>query len=336
MKRVVLLLLAAMVCLSACGKAGQEGNNTENTTKPQELVDVALEDRYLAAISHLKQYLAEEQILLLDEQTQEFYRYKGNDALTFLQGAFAALGDYKQAKEIADRFSTDGSFVGMSEGIAVDKNGQESQVQGICRQVDPQGRCIAVENTRYIYNENGLLTEENVIEGGKVSSSVVYTYNESKQLVSEKHTLSDESSYEISYTYNEFGKIRTKTGNGEDTTYSYTYDDQGHLLTASSISEGNGQYEYAYDGAGNMISQKLVGEQVAELHRTYDENNHMVAEEILNGEEIIRKTYVYEGARLIQQTETTLKNDKLIKQVTWNFTYKPKVDFNREGLTLTE
>ena len=335
MKRMVFLLLASVICLSACGKTGQE-DTPQNTTTAPAVVDVALEGQYLTAISHLKQYLAEEQVLLLDEQTLQGTLYKGNDALLYLRATFAELGDYKQAKEIAGRFSQDDSFVGTCEGKAVDADGQETPVQGYTVWTDAQGRLLAAHNIRYTYDENGHLTEEQTLEDGQVCSRVQYTYNQSGQLVSEKSSLQDGSSYEITYTYNEFGKVLTKTENGEDTTYSYTYDDQGHLLSASSVSASSGEYAYTYDASGNLASQKRLGDKVEELHRTYDESGRVVEENILTGEETLQKTYVYEGALLIKQTETFLKKDKPIKQVTWNFTYKPKVDFNREGLTLSE
>ena len=246
------------------------------------------------------------------------------------------MGDYKQSKEIFSRFSQDGSLVGTSTGKSVDAAGQETPVQGRTIRVDAQGRLLAEYGKEYAYNEKGLLMEEKSVQDGQVLSVLRYGYNESGQLVTETYQGADGSTYEIAYTYDPYGRVQTKTGGGEDIAYTYTYDDQGHVLSGIGTVNGVAQWEFTYDAAGNVATQKHLGENVEELHRTYDEKNRVVTEEILSGEDTIQKTYTYEGDFLMGQTEITSRNGKPGNQLSWTFTYRPAVQFRFEGLTLSE
>ena len=133
----------------------------------EDLYWVGGNDRRLALFENiypLSRGVSYNSYLLLDEQTLQGTLYKGNDALLYLRATFAELGDYKQAKEIAGRFSQDDSFVGTCEGKAVDADGQETPVQGYTVWTDAQGRLLAAHNIRYTYDENGHLTEEQKLE----------------------------------------------------------------------------------------------------------------------------------------------------------------------------
>ena len=63
-----------------------------------------------------------------------------------------------------------------------------------------------------------------------------------------------EADYDFEYTYDVMGNIASyTTASGNKT--SYTYDEQGQLISAS----GSNNYAYTYDGAGNLLTSNLDG-----------------------------------------------------------------------------
>ena len=63
-----------------------------------------------------------------------------------------------------------------------------------------------------------------------------------------------EADYDFEYTYDVMGNIASyTTASGNKT--SYTYDEQGPLISAS----GSNNYAYTYDGAGNLLTSNLDG-----------------------------------------------------------------------------
>ena len=127
-----------------------------------------------------------------------------------------ALGDYKDAEELLERFHfipAEGSFQAFSA------EGEEL--------------LLGYEHT-FAYNEKGLLT--NYCRGSDATS---YTYDEQGYLLEERFTNAHDT-YLTSYTYDERGnRIKMSRGYSDKVEYyeEYTYDEKGNLLTETHFSE---------------------------------------------------------------------------------------------------
>lgn len=331
MKRQLAMFLVCILCLSGCETQPiQETGEAPPAT--QAVVDEGLRLQYQKAVEQLKSYLASNQIQYVENDTVQ--SKKGNAALAYLQAQFSALGDYQQAKEIADRFFRDGSLVQVATGKAVDADNRETSVQGEDVWVDTQGRILEKNNRRYTYNEKGQIQEEKEVLGDTVVSVTAYSYNDKGQLTTEKYSDNNGVTYEYTYTYDAGGNLIAKVGSGENTTYTYTYDEQGCVLTGKSTDVRNESYLFTYDLSGNMLSKTREGEPVETLKRTYDEKKRVITEETVSDKDTVQKTYTYDGDFLTGYTQTLLKNGKVYKTETYTVTYMEKWFFHSAGLEL--
>lgn len=74
----------------------------------------------------------------------------------------------------------------------------------------------------------------------------------------------------------------------EVSTYAYTYDSQGHLMTGDYVGYDGycATYTFKYDEKGNMVEQTYVDEYgTYEYFMAYDENGNMIRQEAVYGDE---------------------------------------------------
>ncbi|KXX71532.1 hypothetical protein [Flammeovirga sp. SJP92] len=144
----------------------------------------------------------------------------------------------------------------------------------------------------YIYDEKGLISSMNESAFGILVNRYNYEYNEKNQLM-KKQNINNNVTY--SFVYNTDGKIISLTEEFESifTTYNYSYDAQGYLL--SEKSNWNYKRDYKYDNQGR-ISESLGGTS-AEYLSKYEYTDNQLTLKIYPPENstniYIRKDEVY-------------------------------------------
>lgn len=287
MKRFIRLLslLCALLCLlsvCACGDVSdtdtQNSSQTDSETGTGNETAVNEED-YQKAIEDLRtllektcsdEELANPELLLnlfLPTKDTLYPIAVKQEELADLYQRFTSFGDYKQAKEIASRFSVieQGSF---TVNLIKADNGGERAIKIDSGILDAEGRRIwqgrDAENRGgilYVFNEDGtLLRKENKLNEYDDRGRCTKTTLLDKDLKINEVTV---------YTYDEGGnctKAVTTSRTAVTITLTYTYDENGVLTNSVDryervhdrvYSTRENTYAYAFDEQGNRIAQKM-------------------------------------------------------------------------------
>lgn len=140
------------------------------------------------------------------------------------------------------------------------------------------------------------------------------------------------------YKYDKNGNCtRYQDENGKVSTFKYTYDDSGIILTGPRVEfmpEGTLvsdtiRYTYEYDEQGRvsrMAGQQTNGKDIS-YEFIYDDRGRVVKATNVMPEGNVTEEYRYEGDRLIEKTQT-LKDGTTVQ----TYTYGTRYIFNTEGL----
>lgn len=167
----------------------------------------------------------------------------------------------------------------------------------------------------YHYDENGRLVEKRLFRAGAAEPEAVCTYK-----------------------YNKNGHCtRYQDEKGKVSTFKYTYDDNGAVLTGprveftpeGSLISDTIRYTYEYDTEGRvsrMLGQQTNGKDIS-YEFVYDSQGRVVNVTNVMPEGDVTEVYSYEDDRLIEKTET-LKDGTTVQ----TYTYGTRYIFNAEGL----
>lgn len=166
------------------------------------------------------------------------------------------------------------------------------------------------------YDDAGRLTEKKLFRAGSTEPEAVCTYK-----------------------YDQNGNCtRYQDENGKVSTFKYTYDDAGVILTGPRVEfmpEGalvgdTIRYTYEYDAEGRvsrMAGQQTNGKDIF-YEFIYDDRGRAVNVTNIMPEGNVTEDYRYEGDRLVEKTET-LKDGTTVQ----TYTYGTRYIFNTEGLS---
>lgn len=351
MKKIISLLLILVMCLGlcACGEGGTASKDYENAISELRFL---LENSFTESELHSQQYLP-----YLDNSLETPKRplFSDQESLVNLYHQFTELGDYKQAKEIADRFSVvEKGYVSISETY-VDAFQQEhinEDFKGYL--LDAKGRRIwesfsmdGLGGSIWVYDENGNQIRE--------IANILHKYNEQGLLIETKN-VGSEGIYAITtYSYDAQGNCVEqvcKTADGGTETIKYTYDEQGRCIQKQRILayshggelEENYTYIYSYDEQGNcteIVSTETNGATSTTTY-IYDEQGNCLFENIVTGASHIYSksgNLIFTGGAEVQDYQY---EDGLPVRVTFadgtilTFDYTPAYYFDAEGLVLSE
>ena len=263
MKKLFLFILVVALCcaLCACGKGGNK------SSKEIEYDTAIAELRGLIAVSVPESKLKDPSYVYNREIEGEKWGpiFVFSPDLGELYKKFSEFGDYKQSKEILERFTVlENSYVVVDE-VKVDLLGNEQKNEGVSRHTfDAQKRyiCSNMRNTK-IYDDDGNLVRED--------ANTIHFYNDQGQRVETREYLDGLVDSIIEYVYDEKGNcVQEITKRIEGThTKTYSYDENGRRI--SETTEG-GTVTYVYDEYGNRI------ERDEKYSRIYDENNNFLIE----------------------------------------------------------
>lgn len=165
------------------------------------------------------------------------------------------------------------------------------------------------------YDEDGRLVEKRLFRAGKAEPDAVCTYK-----------------------YNKSGHCtRYQDEKGKVSTFKYTYDDSGKVLTGprveftpeGSLISDTIRYTYEYDADGRvsrMFGQQTNGKDIS-YEFVYDSQGRAVKVTNVMPEGNVTEEYRFEGDRLIERTET-LKDGTTVQ----TYTYGTRYIFNTGGL----
>lgn len=188
------------------------------------------------------------------------------------------------------------------------------------------------------YDNQGVL--QKTYQSTDLTVFFTYHYDAGNRLVEKRQFRAGEAEpiAVCTYKYDENGNCtRYQDENGKVSTFKYTYDDAGTILTGPRVEfmpEGalvsdTIRYTYTYDAngrVGNMAGQQTNGKDVS-YEFTYDEQGNVVNVIHVMPEGDITETYRYEGDRLIEKTET-LKDGTTVQ----TYTFGTRYIFDTEGL----
>lgn len=187
---------------------------------------------------------------------------------------------------------------------------------------DPQGMLHKIYNSKDLsvfftcyYDENGRLVEMRQFRAGQTEPDAVRTYK-----------------------YNKNGHCtRYEDENGKVSTFKYTYDDSGKVLTGprveftpeGSLLSDTIRYTYEYDADGRvsrMFGQQTNGKDIS-YEFVYDSQGRAVKVTNVMPEGNVTEEYRFEGDRLIERTET-LTDGTTVQR----YTYGTRYILNTDGL----
>ena len=301
-KKLLAFLLACLCVFSLFACGGTEEDASEN----QENVNANDED-YQKAINDLRTLLDttySEEELNNPEIYFDYYRYSEDsiypliyhqEALADLYQRFVSFGNYKQAKEIADRFTVlEKGKVAVNQTVKNEDNTESTRKNVANFILDSQGRKVwqgydylYLGGTFYLYDEDGkLLRERNKIyeydEKGVCTGfkekdpdlsnyiSSAYYYDEQGKCIKESHAYKTGVLITYTHTYDEQGRLigtldkynYNRVSSKKEITYDYKYNDKGQLTVVQRHSKSYGgvygdsqDFIEVYSEAGNLLYQ---------------------------------------------------------------------------------
>lgn len=242
--------------------------------------------------------------------------YEGMDAVAWLYRTALELGNYRNAAQIASRFT-------VLEDVAMEKvyryadalgNITESSrvyyVYSANGDLVSQSPDIGTVGDRYRYNhgtpeytsdENGTVTSVRYLSGDTVNCVIDYTYNPDGTLATEHYLDKDGSEYTVTYFYGNGLPVRAEgvpyaEGSAETMTVEYHYDEYGRLILETGISD-------SWD-------ESSASQFIKTVHYTYDENGRCVS---------IRKATEYRIKEHFEDADRSLKQYQDVRE--WTFSY---------------
>ena len=208
-------------------------------------------------------------------------------------------------------------------------------------------RKLSANDTKYTFGENNNRSEkykteekydETVVNQPRVFGSKTY---EDTQVDAQDNWREIEL-FNVGYAYDELGRIKTKTQNKGEYTYSYLTDGKGALLpNVRTISFAFGKdtgktwtYVHGYDNRGNLssisLTKKLGGQSIGTTYK-YDEANRLSSETIMVGGTIsVNNSYYYQEngkGRLIRIANKLDSN----KNKDFYYDGRGRIDYYRQG-----
>lgn len=254
-----------------------------------------------------------------------------NASRAYVYEQFAQIQGSDEAAAVLDSFTIVPQMYTGSKYATVDNLGNENNGTWETFKYDENGRMIyansadelfetygASDRLHFFYDDAGVMTEIKIAYNVETDVTAVLTpaYDENGRLVS------------ISATYN----------NGTRT-YTFTYDDAGHRISAVIDQNVNGgtdtwsvyNYTYTYDDAGRLVEKVYSHSSTIQTTTyTYDENGFLIQETMVE-----TYYYSYNGTTEYRYTKTlTYTNDELGRPVTAEYT-SDESGFNYQSYTIT-
>ncbi|MBO5078373.1 MAG: hypothetical protein J6B67_01660 [Oscillospiraceae bacterium] len=264
----------------------------------------------LTADDYLKTYLAENRFTM--EENGIKTEYVDHEATQKLFEMYTAEGN----SEMLQRFTkVDDTLLKMEKTV-------------------PTG----IETTYCHYDAQGVL--QKIYSSTDLSSFFTCHYDEDGRLVEKRlfRTGAAEPEAVCTYKYNKNGHCtRYQDEKGKVSTFKYTYDDNGAVLTGprveftpeGSLISDTIRYTYEYDMEGRvsrMLGQQTNGKDIS-YEFVYDSQGRVVNVTNVMPEGNVTEVYSYEGDRLTERTET-LKDGTTVQ----TYIYGTRYIFNAEGL----
>lgn len=177
---------------------------------------------------------------------------------------------------------------------------------------DEDGNCT--DKTEYTYDADGNClecTSTYEYDGQTVTSKHVNTYDANRNILTEKSYKNGKLNYECHYTYTADGNMEKQTyfeDGVESAVYTYTYDEQGNVLTEKLDGPLSGYvntYENTYEN-GKLVEVKAYEDGVMFRMTKYDSEGNEILDisyDQDSGEEWTRMESAYENGKLIKEVE---------------------------------
>ncbi len=236
----IVLTLAVLLSLGACGKVASDKEKAESTPEPT-LPPVSYnsdEGRLVKEVNYNANGL---------KYLTVYYDYDGQGRIT--KEMHMGVNDAPEGY-YTNEYDENGNITLRISYIAL---GPEEFVEEY--------------TASYEYNEAGQLVLETRVSEGKVLAKTEYGYDEAGQCISEKH-YEGESFVAAEYTYGYDGKgrvascVRVDNMEGETIENRYTYDADDRLLTDLRCDADGSvidRIEYTYDSHGNVLKRSVFG-----------------------------------------------------------------------------
>ncbi len=251
---------------------------------------------------------------------------------------FEELGDYKDAKELLERFAYMPVKMSVEDWYYTQTTEFSYNDKGLpIKLVNTVIRKNTSETTVYIYtyDENGnMLSEVKTAPDGK-TYNYHYTYDNNGNLIEMNYSNSSNQTSKDVYTYDDNGVllqyVNTNLG-GRTTTCVYTYDSNGNLIKDVQTSKGSQPdsevimeiYEYVYDAHGNLVKEILPAIDGAPADYgnvyTYDSKGNLtkIVKVASDG-----KTEMYEytyddNSNMVKKEYTNRNNSKDVNEYTYD------------------
>ena len=304
MKKIISILLALAISASLCACGNTDANGTEDTStsaKPTETTTEttteteseeekalnATQVRYEKAKECLTEYLNDGYF-----RDDDWKYYEGSTAIKHLYKEFEVLGDYEDSAEILSRFTV---LPDMLTSITNTRT-------------DNLGNAEEYTYKSYEYNKKGILRDDSILEFLGLANwayDFQYEYDKHDNLVAVKLVDYEGILAIVTPEYDESGKIVKATIQTNTDTYTstWTYDEQDHLITAEKYiftpigGRYLSSYTYTYDANGHLTKEQYFYndgyDNECTITYSYYENGDLKEKDVKDYKSVYNFTYVY-------------------------------------------